>query len=119
MAAEWLNNAGVLIERQKRIGRWCFDIFVPDIGLVIEVDGKFWHSSKTVQDRDARKNIAVSEMGYAMIRVDAEDVRRSPAVALAEAVTRWQNFTGKIATLEATGRTFSETAAERAKVKAA
>jgi DNA modification methylase len=35
------------------------------------------------------------------------------------AVTRWQNFTGKTAMLETTGRTFAETGAERARAKTA
>ena len=56
--------------------------------------------------RDKRKNDFVAGMGLEMVRVDAEDVRNDPERTLAVILERWQAFTGKRATLEATGEPF-------------
>lgn len=106
MAGEWLKSHNVPFEHQKKIGRWSFDYFINDIGLVVEIDGAFWHSSPIAIGRDRRKDAAITEMGLEIIRVDAESVRVDPSSALGAVIRRWQNYTGKQAILESTGEAF-------------
>jgi len=116
IAGDWMTQMGIQVEPQKRLGHWCYDFFVPYINLVIEVDGAFWHSSPKTKERDLRKERNILELGYTMFRVDAEEVRRNPTLALGVVLQNWQNFTGKEATLESDGRTFAQIKEERSNV---
>jgi very-short-patch-repair endonuclease len=110
IAGEWLESIGIMVEPQKRIGTWCFDYFIPSAYIVVEIDGAFWHSSEKVKERDKRKNNAVAEMGYKMIRVDAEEVRKNPSLALYPIAKIW---------MEATGATFAQVAEDKTNANAA
>lgn len=41
--AAQLDAVGLTYERQKRIGRYAVDFFVPDFNLIIEANGCYWH----------------------------------------------------------------------------
>lgn len=70
-----LHDSGVKFEPQKRFGRFVADAFVPSLGLVIEVDGEYWHSLPMNQARDKRKDAALGELGLKVFRIPERDAR--------------------------------------------
>jgi very-short-patch-repair endonuclease len=78
---------GVAFKRQVPIDRCIVDFLAPARKLVVEVDGGI-HSVRRA--RDARRDRVLQRLGYWVLRVDAELVRRtvSAAVALVVAALR-------------------------------
>lgn len=63
-----------------------FDFYLPELNLVIEIDGHFHRNSvwgiehlKSMQELDQRKNKLLLENGYCIIRFECEDKDRSRA----------------------------------------
>jgi len=70
---------GVRFRRQVPLGRYIADFVAPSARLVVEVDGGC-HSDRA--QLDARRDRALARLGYRVLRLPAELVLRSPAVAL-------------------------------------
>lgn len=62
---------GVRVRRQVILGPFIVDFLVPSARLVVEVDGGV-HLSR--RDDDRRRDQALVELGYRVVRVTAEDV---------------------------------------------
>jgi len=45
------------------------DFFVPDLNLIIECDGDYWHNKPNVEIRDNNKNETIYKQGYNLIRI--------------------------------------------------
>jgi len=71
---------GVWFRRQVPLGRFIVDFLAPSARLVVEVDGGY-HASRA--GADARRDQQLRRMGYRVVRLDAEVVRRNPAAAVA------------------------------------
>ncbi len=72
---------GVQFRRQVPLaGRYIADFCAPSVCLVVEVDGAY-HEGR--QRADARRDAVLRGLGYRVLRVDAECVMRSLAVAVA------------------------------------
>lgn len=71
---------------QYRIGRWSCDFYVPDLNLVIECDGDYWHSRPEVVERDKVKDRDLLGAGYKLARIAESainsDVRAAVGAAL-------------------------------------
>lgn len=66
------NRLGVTVRRQvPLLGRFIADLFVPDLQLVIEVDGGY-HTQRP--EADARRDRALARAGYHVLRIEAERV---------------------------------------------
>lgn len=50
------------------------DFYLPQYNLVLEVDGKHWHSSPEQKERDAAKDRSLQSAGFNVIRVWERDV---------------------------------------------
>lgn len=50
-----------------RIGRWRVDIFVPELSLVVEYDGEYWHKDKSAVDE--RKTMSLVGSGFLVARI--------------------------------------------------
>ena len=74
---------GVSFRRQYVIGRYIVDLVAPSARLVVEVDGG-WHLRRVAPD--ARRDRVLQRLGYRVLRLPAELVRRN----LVEAVGRVQ-----------------------------
>lgn len=66
---DMLEHEGLSIQRSYRIGPWVCDFYVPSVNLVIEFDGKYWHSLPAMIKRDERKDEYLTEHGYRISRV--------------------------------------------------
>ena len=78
---------GVAFKRQGPIDRYIVDYLAPAAKLVVEVDGGT-HSVRRI--RDACRDRTLMRLGYRVLRLDAELVRRNltEAVALVVAALR-------------------------------
>lgn len=70
------------------IDRFIVDFLAPAVRLVVEVDGGY-HSQRVAAD--ARRTRVLEQLGYRVVRVEAELVRRN----LAEAVERVRRAVGE------------------------
>ena len=69
---------GVWFRRQVPLGRFVVDFLAPSPKLVVEVDGGY-HVTRAGADR--RRDAQLARLGYRVLRVQAERVRRElPAV---------------------------------------
>lgn len=67
----------------QSLGPWEVDLYWPDPGLVVEVDGYAAHSSPRAFERDRRKGAELEERGLTVRRFTARQVRDQPHVAVA------------------------------------
>jgi G:T-mismatch repair DNA endonuclease (very short patch repair protein) len=56
---ELLDNIGVKYEKQFEIdGKFVVDTFIPDVNLIIQCDGDYWHGNPTVFPNPSKSQIA-------------------------------------------------------------
>ena len=77
---EALRRAGFEPEANARLDGYEVDLLLPEPGVVIEVDGHPFHSTRPDRRPDYRRDADLQARGYHVIRVDADD---SPERALA------------------------------------
>lgn len=66
-----------IIDRNGR--GWRLDFAWPDDQVAVEYDGFDWHSNPEALTRDRQKRSALRELGWSMLSIVADDVRRRPA----------------------------------------
>jgi SPP1 gp7 family putative phage head morphogenesis protein len=87
-----LDNLGIDYIRQCPIGRYFADFAIPDLMIVIEVDGIFWH--KDTKDKDLRRQKILEKMGWQVVRYD--DNQLSNMLSVQEELNRlFANHEGK------------------------
>lgn len=75
IVAAVLGDLEIEYEREKRIGRYSIDFYVPGKNLVIECDGEYWHSKPKAQEKDARRDAYLVSHGYTIIRLPEADIK--------------------------------------------
>jgi hypothetical protein len=55
------------VEWRRILDGYECDVFVPDLGLGIEVDGEYWHRNK--ENKEQQKSEAIAKQGFHLIRV--------------------------------------------------
>jgi very-short-patch-repair endonuclease len=65
-----------IIDRDGR--SWRLDFAWPDHMVVVEYDGFDWHSSPDHLRRDRQKRAALLELGWSLVPIVSDDVRRHP-----------------------------------------
>lgn len=63
-----LKELKIKYSRQKIIGTFIVDFYVPDSNLVIECDGDYWHKTEKGIERDKRKNEFLLSHDYKLLR---------------------------------------------------
>jgi very-short-patch-repair endonuclease len=71
---------GVCFRRQVPIGRFIADFAAVGVGLVVEADGAY-HARR--RSADARRDRALHQLGYRVLRLEAELILEQPHEALA------------------------------------
>jgi very-short-patch-repair endonuclease len=69
----------VWFRRQVVIGHFIVDFLAPAARVIVEVDGGY-HATRV--DADARRDRKLTRMGYRVVRLDAELVRRNVHAAV-------------------------------------
>jgi len=75
------SRLGVAFRRQVVIGEYIADFVAPSARLVVEVDGAY-HADPGRLRADARRDSALSRLGYRVVRVPAELVVADLGAAL-------------------------------------
>jgi very-short-patch-repair endonuclease len=90
----WLDEFQVRYERDVQIGDYFADYLLRDLDLIVEVDGRTWHTNHPLhgQDRvahDKRKDEALTCKGYTVLRLPEHAIRHGSAKDdLDRAITR-------------------------------
>lgn len=66
-------------ERQFKIGAYFADFYFPKYNVVLEVDGKKFHSSESQIEHDSRRNEYMNNKGYTVIRATGSLVQENPS----------------------------------------
>lgn len=69
-------------EKQKPIGPWIVDFYLPRRHLVIECDGIYWHTLPRVMARDRQKNGWLKMAGFNILRLPEKEIRTGLAKAV-------------------------------------
>ena len=71
---------GVAFKRQVPLGKYIADFVAPSAMLIVEVDDRSHELKRTA---DARRDRTLARLGYRVLRIPAELVRRNVAEAVA------------------------------------
>lgn len=86
--ASYLISQGFMIQQQFRLsvktfGTAFYDIFVPELNLLIECDGEYWHTSNSRIQNDIRKTKIAEYHAISILRIsDSEFNRRLSNIQL-------------------------------------
>lgn len=86
LLSEELTARGILHEDQFHTPPWIVDIALPQPKIAIEADGDYWHSLAAAQQRDARKDAALTALGWTVFRFWEHEIRESPAKCIDKVV---------------------------------
>ena len=75
-----LHKLGEKLSRQVVIHNMIVDIAIPARNLLIEVDGSIHHSFKVAIERDKYKSAKLRELGFNLIRIQNEDVKKKQLI---------------------------------------
>jgi len=50
------------------------DFYLPELNLVVEVDGDYWHNLERQKKRDEYRNNKLKELGYKVIRIWGSEI---------------------------------------------
>jgi adenosylcobinamide amidohydrolase len=62
------------------------DFYLPEIAIVINVQGTYWHSSAETEVKDALQKLRLESEGLILIYIDEEDARSNPVYYVKEAM---------------------------------
>lgn len=57
------------IIREYNLGKYYYDGYIPELNLLIESDGTYWHSNDKAKTPDAAKTILAQECGFKLFHV--------------------------------------------------
>lgn len=83
-----LMELSLVYEKQKPIGWYVCDFYIPKYNLVIEADGDYWHRIEKVRKRDKRKNSYLLGKGYKLLRIWESDIHKNPKEIIVEYIKK-------------------------------
>ena len=69
-----LDTLKINYNQQFAKGKYCFDFYVKNYNLIIEIDGNYWHSYPYYKNSDLIKNDFVVQKGYYLMRIWESEV---------------------------------------------
>ena len=73
---DYLLLKGIIFEKQKLInGKFIVDAYIPSLNLVIEADGKYWHTLPEVIGKDKAENAYLEKCGFNLIRLSEVELK--------------------------------------------
>lgn len=81
-----LAQVGVATIRELRAGRFNIDLAIPDARIAIEADGTYWHALPKQIAADARKNVALAEQGWLVLRFGEDQINSDIASCVATVI---------------------------------
>lgn len=72
---EYLVLKGILFEKQKLINdKFLVDAYIPSLNLIIEADGKYWHTLPKTMKKDKAENAYLTKCGFNLIRLGEDEI---------------------------------------------
>jgi very-short-patch-repair endonuclease len=87
---EILNELEIPHEAQYQIGKYVVDALIPNINLIIEADGEYWHSKPEQIEKDKIRDKWLTEKGYQIIRLPGKEIKADTRLALLRRLTTKQ-----------------------------
>ena len=69
-----LIELGLEYQSEFKVNRSFYDFFLPKENVLIECDGKYWHSFPEAIKRDAKKDNLAKEKGYKLLRLSEKEI---------------------------------------------
>lgn len=82
LIGEALADLAIEAHHHYKIGTYEADFFIPQWNLVVECDGRYWHSLPEVQARDSVRDAFMRDRGYTVLRLGEKDIRANPSKTL-------------------------------------
>ena len=79
--ADLFVKAGLVFTPQRVIGPYIVDFAFPDVRLVVECDGSYWHSLPGKPAKDRQKDGYLRRHGWRVIRLLETDIRADITIA--------------------------------------
>lgn len=73
-----LDSLGIFYVKQKRIGPFIIDFFVPQKRLAIECNGDYWHNRPERKERDIALHALLSRRGFNVVFIWEKDIKKDP-----------------------------------------
>ena len=70
--AEWMTQKSVAFISQFRVASYFADFFIPASNLIVECDGRYWHSIRV--EHDAKRDVKVAALGFRIIRLSQDEI---------------------------------------------
>lgn len=84
----WLTEAGTAYVTEHKVGPYLADVFVQNLGLVIECDG-YYHTTERGIEKDRARDLYMRSFGLTVLRFDSCDIDSGKArPALLEALSK-------------------------------
>lgn len=74
----WFNQYQLYPEIQHEIGKYRADFFFPDLKLVVEADGKEYHTSPEQVESDKERDGYMENLGYKILRFSGGKIYNEP-----------------------------------------
>ena len=84
---DFLKKLPVTVKRQKPIGNYIVDFFIPSANLVIELDGA-QHDMPQSQDADCHRDEHLKELGITVLRYKNSDIDTNFSVVCNDVLAR-------------------------------
>ena len=92
-AVECLESMGLTVEPKRKFGRHQVDAYLPELNIVVEIDGDYWHGSLRlfdesdahpttgqrigdIRERDEKRRLRIAAHGVRVIRVWESDLKQ-------------------------------------------
>lgn len=74
-----LIRKGIEARHQVKMGRWRVDFLLPELKVVLEVDGSLFHNKSTKEKEKLRDNLIISTLGpgWEVIRIKDEMIKKN------------------------------------------
>ena len=75
---EAIESLNIPFKQEFHISRYRVDFAFPGRGLILEVDGAYWHRD---QAKDARRSKALEELGWRVVRINENEITEAANLA--------------------------------------
>jgi len=76
----------IVYERQYKIGSLRVDFYIPDRNLIVECDGRYWHTIPSRAEADQQRDARLHSLGYQVLRLSEDSILSDPMKAVATAI---------------------------------
>ena len=94
-----LEKLEIDFEPQKSIDSWRFDFYLPELNLIIEADGDYWHKRPEGVARDKAKDRWCNKNNYNIEHIWVSDIKEDAEKYVKQAISKYQTNESKVVSL--------------------